>query len=146
MNNSNFEDCLKKGKIREFSRGKILVKKELESATLDLQAAEDSFKDKNYKWTTVQTYYSMFHSARALLYNKNYREKSHYCLIEALRTLYADEGFIGYWLIEALQKAKTLREGADYYSEFSEEGAEDLIKKSKEFINKTKEILNSTLK
>lgn len=41
MNSQNFEDCLKKGKIREFSRGKVLVKKELESAMLDLQAAEE---------------------------------------------------------------------------------------------------------
>lgn len=142
MNNSNFEDCLKKGKIREFSRGKVLVKKELESAVFDLQAAEESFKDRNYKWATIQTYYSMFHSARALLYNKNYREKSHYCLIEALRVLYVEKRLVGHWLIEALQKAKTLREGADYYSEFSEEGAEDLIKKSKEFLDKTKEILS----
>lgn len=78
MNDLNFEDCLKKGKIREFSRGKVLVKKELEGAMFDLQAAEDSLRGKNYKWATIQTYYSMFHSARALLYIKNYRERSHY--------------------------------------------------------------------
>lgn len=141
MNNPNFEDCLKEGKIKEFSRGKALVKKELESAEFDFKAAKESFKDKNYKWATIQTYYSMFHSARALLYDKNYREKSHYCLIEAIRALYVEKGQIGYWLIEALQKAKTLREGADYYSEFSKEGAKDLIEKAKEFLNKTKEIL-----
>ena len=142
MNDLNFEDCLKKGKIREFSRGKVLVKKELESAMFDLQVAEESLRGKNYKWATIQTYYSMFHSARALLYIKNYREKSHYCLIEALRALYVEKGLVGYWLIEALQKAKTLREGADYYSEFSEDGAKNLIEKSKEFIAKTKEILS----
>jgi len=141
MNNPNFEDCLKEGKIKEFSRGKALVKKELESAEFDFKAAKESFKDKNYKWATIQTYYSMFHSARALLYDKNYREKSHYCLIEAIRALYVEKGQVGYWLIEALQKAKTLREGADYYSEFSKEGAKDLIEKAKEFLNKTKEIL-----
>lgn len=142
MSNPNFEDCLKKGKIRKFSRGKALVEKELDSANSDLAAAKESFKDRNYKWATIQTYYSMFHSARALLYNKNYREKSHYCLIEAIRALYIEKRLIGYWLIEALQQAKTLREGADYYSEFSEGGAKNLIGKAKEFLDKTKEILS----
>lgn len=142
MNNSNFEDCLKKGKIRKFDRGRILVKKELESAVFDLGAAKESFKNKNYKWATIQIYYSMFHGARALLYNKNYREKSHFCLIEAVRALYVEKRLIGYWLIEALQKAKTLREGADYYSDFSKEGAEDLIQKAEEFLTKAKEVLD----
>lgn len=142
MNNPNFQNCLKKGKIRKFSRGKDLVKKETESAAFDFKAAKESFKDKNYKWATIQTYYSMFHSARALLYNKNYKEKSHYCLIEAIRTLYVEKGLIGHWLIEALQKAKILREGADYYSEFSKEGARDLIEKAGEFLDKVKEILS----
>ena len=142
MNNPNFEDCLKKGKIREFSRGKVLVKKELKNAELDFKSAQESLKDKNYKWATIQTYYSMFHGARALLYNKNYREKSHYCLIKAIRALYIDKGLVGYWLIEVLQKAKTLREGADYYSEFNKEGAEDLIEKTKEFLERVKEVLS----
>lgn len=142
MNNSTFEDCLQKGKIREFYRGKALVKKELESAVFDLDAAKESIKGGNYKWGTIQIYYSMFHSARSLLYNKNYREKSHFCLIEALRALYVEKGLIGYWLIEALQRAKALREGADYYSDFSKEGAEDLIKKAKDFLEKVREILN----
>lgn len=141
MTNFNFNDCLKAGKIRKFSRGRDLVQKELKSAKFDLTTARASFKSKNYKWTSIQTYYSMFHSARALLYDKNYREKSHYCLIEAIQFLYIAEGKIGYWLIEALQKAKTLREGADYYSEFSQEGAKDLVKKAKEFLEKAEEIL-----
>lgn len=69
MDNPNFQDCLRRGKIREFSRGKALVKKELESAKFDFKAAQESFKDGNYKWATIQTYYSMFHSTRALLYH-----------------------------------------------------------------------------
>jgi len=33
---------------------------------------------------------SMFHSTRALLFAKNYREHSHYCLIVAMRALYVE--------------------------------------------------------
>jgi len=57
----------------------------------------------------------MLHSARALLCSNSLREKSHACLIEAMQTLYVDKGLLEYWLIEALQKAKRLREEADYY-------------------------------
>jgi len=85
----------------------------------------------------------MFHSARALLYSNNLREKSHACLIEAIRTLYVDKGLLGYWLIEAFQKAKRLREEADYYGEFSQENAQDLLYKSEEFLQKTRDILKT---
>lgn len=39
----------------------------------------------------MQCYYSVFHSARALLYVRNYRERSHHCLIVAIRALYVSE-------------------------------------------------------
>ncbi|MEI6846404.1 MAG: HEPN domain-containing protein [Candidatus Firestonebacteria bacterium] len=81
-NDLEFQDCLKRGKIKEFSRGKALVLKELASAESDLNIAKSTLKVKGYKWATIQSYYSMFHSARALLYSKDFREKSHYCLIE----------------------------------------------------------------
>ncbi|MFO7867101.1 MAG: hypothetical protein R6T98_12105 [Desulfatiglandales bacterium] len=38
--NLDYEDCLKKRKVRPFSRGKLLVQKELESAASDLERAE----------------------------------------------------------------------------------------------------------
>jgi len=85
----------------------------------------------------------MFHLARALLYCNNLREKSHFCLIEAIRALYVDKGLLGYWLIEALQKAKRLREEADYYGEFNQENARDLLSKAKEFLDKTRDILKT---
>lgn len=56
---NRFKDCLEKGKIKEFSRGKFLVQKELESAEFDFKAAKYSFEEENYKWATIQTYYSI---------------------------------------------------------------------------------------
>ena len=141
--NTKYEECLKKGKIREFSRGKALVSKELSLALSDYNSAEESLERENYKWCTIQTYYSMFHSARALLYSNNLREKSHFCLIEAIRAMYVDKGLLGYELIEAFQKAKRLREEADYYGEFSQENAQDLLYKAKEFLDKTRDILKT---
>ena len=113
-NDLEFQDCLKRGKIKEFSRGKSLVSKELIAAKSDLNIAKSTLKVKGYKWATIQSYYSMFHSARALLYSKDFREKSHYCLIRALKALFASTGQVPLKLVEKMQKAKMLREAADY--------------------------------
>jgi uncharacterized protein (UPF0332 family) len=136
-----FEECLKKQKIREFTRGKSLTGKELKTAEEDLKAGKKSMDDGNYKWSTIQFYYSMFHSARALLYAKNLREASHYCLIEAIKTLYIEKNLLPINLIEALRSAKSLRESADYYDRWSRDGAEKLFESAELFLKKAKEIL-----
>ena len=86
-----YDECLKRGKIKPFSRGITLAPKELEAAVSDLERAKKTYKDGDYKWATIQIYYSMFHSARTLLYAKNLREHSHYCLIAAIKTLYVEK-------------------------------------------------------
>jgi uncharacterized protein (UPF0332 family) len=83
----------------------------------------------------------MFHSARALLYAKNYREKSHYCLIVAMRALYAEKKLLPVTLIEALQNGKNLREGADYYDRWSKEGAEFSLNSAVEWIFLSKKLV-----
>jgi len=138
---NKFQKCLEKKRITPFSRGPGLAARELKLADFDLTRAKASFQAKDYKWATIQTYYSMFRSARALLYAKSFREKSHQCLIEAVRAIYLKKGLLDYIFIEAFQKAKILREEADYYGEFTKENAIYLIDKAVEFLNKTKEIL-----
>jgi len=135
-----FEECLKRGKIKEFSQGKTLAGKELESAEKDFMDGKEGFNREKYKWTTIQCYYAMFHAARALLYSKNYREKSHYCLIIALRHLFVETELLSFHFIEALQKGKALREDADYYDDWSKLGASEMIKLAEEFLSKVKEI------
>ena len=136
-----FDECLKKGKIKEFSRGGILASKELKLAEEDLKSARKSFEQENYRWCVIQTYYSMFHSARALLYYKNYRERSHFCLGEAIRTLYVEKGELNVFLVEALAEAKNLREAADYYGDYSGINAEKLLERADQFIKESRKII-----
>jgi len=82
----------------------------------------------------------MFHSARALLFAKNYREHSHYCLIVAMRALYVETRLLPGSLIEALGKGKRLREDADYYDRWSEEGASFALKAAGDFLKKALEL------
>ncbi len=144
MNSLKFQKCLEKSKIKTFPKGRKLVLKELKVAQKDWRSAKQSLKDKNYKWSTIQAYYSMFHVARALLYNKGYREKSHYCLVVAIRELYVNKGLLNYSFVEALQLGKTLRENADYHEDFSQSGAEKMVSKAKEFFRKAKKILKKS--
>ena len=129
-----YDDCLKRGKIKPFSRGPALAIKEIEAAELDLSRAHKTHSESDYKWATIQTYYSMFHSARALLYAKSLREHSHYCLVAAIRTLYVDTKIIPVYILEGFQQAKDLREEADYYNRWSQAGCEKLIKLAEEFL------------
>jgi len=137
-----FKECLTRGRIKEFSQGKALVQKELQTAERDLRDGKESFEREKYKWTTIQSYYAMFHSARALLYAKNYSEKSHHCLIIALRHLYVETGKLPVYFVEALRKGKALREDADYYDDWSKTGSEEMLKLAEDFLRKTKEITN----
>lgn len=141
-----FQECVKKGKIKIFSRGKDLADKELRLAQEDLDISQSSFGEENFRWSVVQAYYSMFHSARGLLYNKNYREHSHYCLIEAMRDLYVATGDLSSLLLEDFIKAKQLREAADYYGDFSELNAKRLLESAKSFLEEAERIVKEDKK
>ena len=129
-----YDDCLKRGKIKPFSRGPALAAKEIEAAESDLSRAHKTYNEADYKWATIQIYYSMFHSARAMLYVKSLREHSHYCLVTAIKSLYVDTKIISAHILEGFHQAKILREEADYYNRWSQVGCDKLIKLAEEFL------------
>ena len=136
MKRQDFEDCLKKNKLSKFAGARKLVKRELATAEEDLKAAQESLKQDNDKWATIQAYYAMFHTARALLYSRGYREKSHYCLIVAMKALFVQDGLLDVLLVEAFGTAKALRENADYENEFSADSARALVEKAGLFLKR----------
>jgi len=87
----------------------------------------------------VLLFYVPFRST-ALLFAKNYREHSHYCLIVAMRALYVETRLLPGSLIEALGKGKRLREDADYYDRWSEEGASFALKAAEDFLKKAQKL------
>lgn len=133
-------DCLKQGKIVRFPEARKFSARELEVAGEDLSACRKSLEQKNYKWATVQAYYAMFHAARTLLYHKGYREKSHYCLILAMRVFYVNENLLEARLVESFQMAKALREGADYENTFDAESAISLAEQAAEFVEVARKV------
>jgi uncharacterized protein (UPF0332 family) len=138
-----FESCVKSGKIRRFSPGPTFVAGELASAAGDLDEARRTLAAGGLKWATIQAYYSMFHTARALLYSRGYRERSHRCLVIALRELYVSPRLLELEFVEGLEAGKTLRENADYYSRFSEAGAQKSIDLAASFLARARELTQS---
>ena len=141
--NPELSKLLESGKIIVFPRGKELVRKELAVAQSDLEDARAGFEAQRYKWSTIQGYYAMFHAARALLYSKDYREKSHFAISVALRALFIEENKLEAKYVRDFLNAMNLREAADYEADFSREGAAAVIKSADEFIKKAVSILEA---
>ena len=137
---SQFRRFVEEAKLTRIGIDRRLALKEVEGAVSDLEEAKDSLLRKKFKWATVQGYYSMFHSARALVYSKGFREKSHYALFVALRELFRNQ--LEFEIIQNFEEAMSLREEADYGLVFSEEGATSIVDNAAKFLNKVKEILH----
>ena len=132
--NEAFKECLKNRKVIPFPRAKSFVKKEFEAAKDDLAEAKDRFKNGKHKYATINSYYSIFHAARALLYSKGYRERSHHCLSVALETLFVETGKMSNRFIGIFKNSMSLRENADYSGSFSKESALLSISNAQEFL------------
>jgi uncharacterized protein (UPF0332 family) len=129
---------------RKLIRARItrdMIGNEIEAADTDLDDARFSRQSKKLKWATIQAYYSMFHSARALLYSKGYREKSHFALSVAIEELFSKE--LSPSMINSFRNAMDLRQEADYGLKFSEAGAAETIENAEKLLARSKEILGT---
>lgn len=102
------------------------------AASEDLADAEFVFEHDMPKRTTITAYYAMFHAARALVMARGYVEKSHYCLLVGFRAFYGQEGE-GRELARGIERARVLRENADYHAEFSQESAQAALDVARRF-------------
>lgn len=137
----NFEKCLKNGGLTKFEADGAIIQKEMDAATLDLEGARKSLSEPDPKWATIKAYYSMFHTAKGLLYGKGYREKSHNCLAVAIKGLFVDEGALDVKHYTRLKDCKHLREDADYGMVFSSESATEAIQWADEFLQAAKGLI-----
>lgn len=137
----SLQKLIRERKIIRIKPDRKVVLKEIEAAEYDLKKAEKTLDDDDPKWATIKAYYSIFHSARALLYSAGYREKSHRALLAALNELFVKTGKLSVDLLLAFEDGMDLREEADYGLTFSEGSASDLIDDANSFLQKTKSLL-----
>lgn len=131
---SEFERCIKRGGLKSLTgAGSDVVSREIQIAQADLADAEKLLQLDMDKRTTITAYYAMFHAARAAVLQRGYVEKSHHCLLVAFRELYAttDEG---HELARGIERARVLRENADYQGDFSHDAAEASVQVARRFV------------
>jgi uncharacterized protein (UPF0332 family) len=138
---NDFERCIKERHLIKIKASSEMIEKEIKSAEYDLERSKESIKDEDYKWASVQAYYSMFHAAKALVLKKGYREKSHYCLIIAVRELYVKDGKINEEIAETLELCMHLRHDADYGLIYDKESAETATHYAQKFLLETKKFI-----
>jgi len=138
---SEFERCLRERRLIKAEPDPRAIRKELETAGYDLASAEESLADDDFKWASVQAYYSMFHASKALVLKKGYREKSHACLLIALRELYVKAKELDKRYADDLELCMDMRHEADYAMTYDEESARIAARKASGFLAQAKEIL-----
>lgn len=136
----SFEECLRKRLLIRIDPQIDLSEKEFNTAEKDLERAKHTIEiDRDFKWATVKAYYSMFHSAKAVLHLIGLRERSHGCVVAALEKL-SEKGLIESSVVEEFKSCMEAREDADYRNEYSEEEAERGVKIAEDFIKRMKEL------
>jgi uncharacterized protein (UPF0332 family) len=140
-----FESCLSSGGLKKFKPSDSKIRLELTAASKDLAEAKNRFSHQKFKYATINSYYSLFHSARALLYLCGYREKSHRCLKIAIEDLYVKKEVLSPKFMEYFEESMGLRQAADYQSVFSKNGAKRGLKAAKEFLKVAKKIFKEEL-
>jgi uncharacterized protein (UPF0332 family) len=120
-----------------------MVAKELKGSELDLATAKASYEAGDHKWATVQAYYSIFHAARALLYNRGFRERSHRGLLRALAELYPRNTLSD--MLVVFEESMSLRENADYGLVYSEHGAGEALENAEVFFETSRMILHGSI-
>ena len=131
----------KKGNIVQICIDNELIEKEIREARYDLESAENSITARNYKWAIIQSYYSMFHAFRGLLFSRGYKEKSHSGLKFAIKTLFVNYGVISDDIFLDFDFAMKAREMADYSYIYNEKIALNMLESTKKLMGEVENLL-----
>lgn len=108
-----WQQCRAEGLIRHDPRAPDRVAISLQSAARFAEAAEKNIAIAEFEMAQLAAYNSAFNAARALLFARGYVERSHICLISALRRLYGDrEELVA--PLAALDKMRISRHNVQY--------------------------------
>lgn len=137
----DIDDCLREGHLKRIKPDGDEIERELKASRDDLDFANVSYKEENYKWATVQAYYSMFHAARSVLISMGLKERRHYAIEVVLQELVHD-GKLDELYLDHFKAAMYCREEADYDSVYSKGKAADLLEAAHEFSVVMRELIS----
>ena len=129
------EELLKKGLIHKQSIDNDEIAGSIAVSEHFLKRAKGNLKMGFFDVAFLLAYNAMFHTARALLFYKGYKERGHYAMIEALKELYKEDSQLQEYL-KVLDLYRITRHSIQYSGELSNElDAEAITKDAERFIN-----------
>ena len=146
-----------KKQIKNISNNHELVNSHLKKARHNLEFFRLNKEHSKFNdWLIVTLYYSLYHSALALITNRNYSSKNHYATILILIKEYSitkdearllDELSISKEDAELYTNLKDDRHDASYATDikFSQETIKDYENQVLDFVNKTEELIQKWL-
>ena len=141
----NIKTCIDKNYLIKIEPDKELSSKELKESKYDFESAKTAFNNSDFKWCIVKSYYSMFHSAKAILYKLGYREKKHIAILIVLEELNKN-GILESKHITNFKASMSAREEADYHYSYTKEIAEYELGIAKEFLKEIEILLKREIK
>ena len=137
----NFRDCLSKKLIKRDKSAPERVSKSLKIAERFLLSADKNIEIEELEMSEIASYNSIFHSARSLLFRRGYTERSHICVILALKELYKDYPEL-ISLLNTFDKIRISRHNIQYGGALIDiEEAKFVYEFAKQFLEKTKTII-----
>ncbi|MGC8936558.1 MAG: HEPN domain-containing protein [Candidatus Methanomethylicaceae archaeon] len=123
------------------------IKEELEAAERRLSAAKLLYEKGMIEDAVNRTYYSFFHSARAMLNVLGYDAKTHSGLVSEFGLRMVKTKLLEKKFAEYLRRAFEMRESSDYQigAVFGDEEVKALIKNAEEFLKKAQEFVKNRL-
>lgn len=138
-------ECFEKRLLRKERPDFEKSQRSMEVASSKLNEAEKALSHKIFDATIILAYTSMFHAARAILFNDGIVEKSHVCLIEYLRETYVNTGKLSETTVNAIDTLRIDRHETLYGLETksNEKEAQYSLAKAKEFCAAVKEFMKN---
>lgn len=122
---------------------KNFVEASLLRAERALSSAKLLLKHGELEDAVSRAYYAMFHAARAVLFSKGVKAKTHRGTISLFGEHIVKKGVLDEEYADVLRKTFDLRQKSDYelYAELDEELVEETVKNAEKFVGKVKELL-----
>lgn len=131
----SLQDCFRRGLLRKTKIEAEKIRNSLELAKHFLERADGNFRGEYFDVAFIVSYMSMFHTARALLFSRGHKERSHYCLIAFLKKEFGEnKELVGF--LDVLDSYRLSRHAIQYSGELcSEMDAKEAIADAAEFLN-----------
>ncbi|MBI5228192.1 HEPN domain-containing protein [Candidatus Micrarchaeota archaeon] len=137
----SYRNCIERGLLRKIPVVKEETENQIKIAQEYIKKAEKIMDKDVYDISFLTSYISIFHSARALLYSRNYKERSHFCLFEFVRVEFKADSELSR-LGEISQNYRETRHMIQYEGSLcSESSAVEAIKDAKKFLSAAKRIV-----